>query len=248
MTSKQVPELGYAMPRFGPLYSAPPFVYEGNRTVNVVLRTRPDVLQGLVPKPMTPNAEGLLFIYVADFRVTKPLPFGYKEAGVGVPVTLTNHPGNYGVVLYLDHTTAIVAGREIYGFPKKPAEITFDEERDHVVARVTRDGVVLIDTTVQKSERVDPVPSQQPVPWYNLKLIPSVKQGAPPDVMQLTATLTEGTTQVLYRGPTTLTLGTSPNDPLGNIPVLEIVQGGFSVGVMTLGFGDVAYDYLTEGD
>ena len=34
--------------------------------------------------------------------------------------------------------------------------------------------------------------------------------------------------------------------PLGDISVLEILNGSYSIGDFTLGFGDVMYDYLHE--
>ncbi|MGC9350272.1 MAG: hypothetical protein ACP5JG_19175 [Anaerolineae bacterium] len=52
----------FSMPRSTPPYGPPPYVYEGNRIVNVLLRTTPKTLQALVPSPMTPNDEGLLFV------------------------------------------------------------------------------------------------------------------------------------------------------------------------------------------
>jgi acetoacetate decarboxylase len=86
------------------------------------------------------------------------------------------------------------------------------------------------------------------LPWFNLKLIPSVKRNAPPDVMQLTSTLIESGTHELYTGSVKLNLGSSVSDPLAGIPVVEILEGRYSIDDLTLGYGEIIYDYLIEGE
>jgi acetoacetate decarboxylase len=239
---------GYSMPGVAPLYDAPPYIYQGNRSINVLFKTTPETLQALVPAPLVPNPDSVLFIYFAQFNVVVPKQYRYLEMGIGVPASFTDHAGQYAVYLYLDKTGAIVPGREIYGWPKKDAEISFTEEQNGIAAQVVRDNVVLAEATLHHLEKVDPIPQQPSTPWFNLKLIPSVKKNAPPDVMQLTSTLIESEMQEMYTGSATLKLGSSGSDPLGDIPILAVLEGRFTVDDVTLGYGDVIYDYLAEMD
>jgi acetoacetate decarboxylase len=241
-------KLGYSMPGVAPLYVAPPYIYQGNRSINILFKTTPETLQGLVPNPLVPNPDSLLFIYIAQFNVVTPTRLSYLEMGIGVPVSFSDTTGQYAVYLYLDKAGAIVPGREIYGWPKKDAEISFTEDKDGIAAQVVREGVVLADAKLHLLEKVDLIPQQPSAPWFNLKLIPSVKKNAPPDVMQLTSTLIESEMKELYTGSATLELGSSVSDPLGEIPILEILKGRYTVDDSTLGYGDVIYDYLTEID
>jgi acetoacetate decarboxylase len=236
------------MPDAAPLYEAPPYIYQGNRTINILFKTTPETLQALVPAPLVPNPDSVLFIYFGHFNVVTPTRFRYLEMGIGVPTSFSNMAGQYAVYLYLDKAGAIVPGREIYGFPKKDAEIVFTEEKDGITAQVVRDGVVLADTTLNHLERIDPIPPQPGAPWFNLKLIPSVKQNAPPEVMQLTATVVESEMKEMYTGSATLKLSSSLSDPLGDIPILAVLEGRFTVDDITLGYGDVIFDYLAEKD
>lgn len=239
---------GYSMPGVAPLYEAPPYVYQGNRSINILFKTIPETIQALVPAPLVPNPDSVLFIYFAQFNVIAPYQYHYLEMGIGVPVLYSDIAGLYAVYLYLDKAGAIVPGREIYGWPKKDAEISFTECKDKIAAQVVRDGVVLADATLHNLEAVDPIPPQLGSPWFNLKLIPSVKKNAPPDVMQLTSTLIESEMKEMYTGSANLKLGSSVSDPLGEIPILAVLEGRFTVDDATLGFGDVVYDYLTEID
>ncbi|MFN2264446.1 MAG: acetoacetate decarboxylase family protein [Anaerolineales bacterium] len=239
---------GFSMPREAPLYEAPPYVYKANKSINILFKTTSETLRALVPAPLVPNSDSLLFIYIGQFNVFEPIRFSYLEAGIGVPVSFSDTAGQYAVYLYLDKTGAIVSGREIYGWPKKDAEIIFMEQHEEISAQVRREGVVLIDARLQRSERVNPIPPQVVLPWFNLKLIPSVKRNAPPDVMQLTSTLIESGTHELYTGSVKLNLGSSVSDPLAGIPVVEILEGRYSIDDLTLGYGEIIYDYLIEGE
>ena len=237
---------GYSMPGVAPLYDAPPYSYQGNRSINILFKTTPETLQALVPAPLVPNPDSVLFIYFAQFNVVTPTRFHYLEMGIGVPASFSDTAGQYAVYLYLDKAGAIVPGREIYGWPKKDAEISLIEVKDGITAQVVREGVMLADAKLHLLEKVDPIPQQPSAPWFNLKLIPSVKKNAPPDIMQLTSTVIESEMKEMYTGSATLKLGSSVSDPLGDIPILAVLEGRFTIDDITLGYGDVIYDYLTE--
>ena len=238
----------FSMPAVAPYYESPLYIYQGNRSVNIVFKTTPETLQALVPAPLVPNPDSVLFIYFAQFNVVAPVQFRYLEMGIGAPASFSDHAGQYAVYLYLDKAGAIVPGREIYGWPKKDAEISFTEEKDGIATQVIRDEVVLAEATLHLMEKVEPIPQQPGAPWFNLKLIPSVKKNALPDVMQLTSTVIESEMQEMYTGSATLKLGSSASDPLGDIPILAVLEGRFTVDDITLGYGDVIYDYLTDID
>ena len=77
------------------------------------------------------------------------------------------------------------------------------------------------------------------------KLIPSVKNGAPPDVLQLTSTVLQNVVvREVHKGPATLRFGMSPADPFHRIPVEEIVGGYYYHTDFTLEDGVVVHDYL----
>ena len=236
------------MPGVAPLYEAPPYIYQGNRSINIVFKTTPETLQALVPAPLVPNPDSVLFIYFGQLNVVTPIRYRYLEMGIGVPVSFSDNAGQYAVYLYLDKAGAIVPGREIYGWPKKDAEISFTEEKDGIAAQVVRDGVVLAEATLHLMEKVEPIPQQPAEPWFNQKLIPSVKKNTPPEVMQLTSTVIESEMQEINTGSATLKLGSSVSDPLGDIPILTVLEGRFTVDDITLGYGDVIYDYLIESE
>jgi acetoacetate decarboxylase len=239
-------KFGYSMPSVSPFYPAPPYYYKSNRAITIVFRTTAEILQELVPYPLLPNPDNLAFIYIGEFNVDAPLKGKYKEAGIGIPVIFKEKFGNYFVSLYLDSPHAIVGGREIWGWPKKDAEITFTAEQGMFQASVSREGTALITASVNATEQVKPIPNQPDIPAFNLKIVPSVKKNHPPDILQLTSAITVSVKKELARGGATLSFASSPTDQLGKITILEIVSGEQSIDDLSLDCGEVLFDYLTE--
>jgi acetoacetate decarboxylase len=239
-------QAGYSMPSISSYFPGPPYQYQDNKGFSITFRTTPEVLRELTPTPLSPNPDNLAFVYVGEFNVVSPAPFTYMEAGIGIPVGFEETFGNFYVYLYLDSAVGIVAGREIWGFPKKDADFFFTEQHDTFHASVIRDGVTLINASIQASNQVEPNPALSKSTGFNLKLIPSARKNSPPDLLQLTTATLTTVLKELFTGEATLTLNSSPADRLGEIPVLEIVHGEQYVQDLTLDYGDVVFDYLSE--
>jgi len=239
-------KFGYSMPSASPLYPEPPYYYKGNRVIAITFRTTPEILQELVPTPLVPNPDNLAFIYIGEFKVVAPVIANYKEVGIGIPATFKDIRGSYFAYLYLDPALAIVPGREIWGWPKKDAEITFNGENGIYLASVCREGVTLVSISLDAAEQVTPIPDQTDLPAFNLKAVPSVKRNHSPDVLQLTSAVTVSKKKELFRGEATLSFASSESDHLGRIPVLEILSGEQYTEDMSLDCGEVLNDYLSE--
>ena len=164
-------------------------------------------------------------VYVGVLNLVAPFDMTYNEMAVMLPVLFGETPGIYVPYMYLDSPGAIVAGREIYGFPKKEAEIDLRKEAAAVFAVVSRNGSLLMKANAQLGPRVESIPQTPPQPWFGLKIIPSVKRGAPPDVQPLTSTLIGPRVVESRQGPATLEFGGGSADPLSDNPVVEVVGG-----------------------
>jgi acetoacetate decarboxylase len=238
---------GYSMPEAWPTFTTPPYAYENNEIAIITFKTSPEALRSLVPEPLTPNPMGMAIVYLGRLNITKPVALSYLEAGIIIPSIFKGKLGSYVTIMYLDKALPIIAGREIFGFAKKDAAITFSREGGKVSGRVTRDGIDLITLSVDGMERLEKIPTQPKIPWYTLKIIPSIIKGAPPDVKQLVSVPPGSQAKEYYSGKGNLVLKSSDLDPLGKIPILEILNIGFSVEDLILDHGEVLLDYLEEG-
>jgi acetoacetate decarboxylase len=246
--------VGFSMPLIAPEYGTPPRTYYDSKLISITFKTTPETLQKLVPKPLVPNPENLVSVYIGQFNAPdysngEYLFKGdtYLEAGFVVPVAFEKQSGGYSLFLYLNKPGPAISGREIWGFPKKEADIVMTDDKGKITVTMERLGTMLMKATFQRVEKVEPVPSRPPRTRYNLKYIPSVKRNAPPDVMQITSYLQENKLKELYKGKATLELGSSSIDPLGKIPIVEIVRAEYMVVDGTVDYGDVIYDYLRQG-
>ena len=149
-------------------------------------------------------------------------------------------------VLYLDKALTITPGREIWGFPKFQADFNFEVKDSVVRARVVTEGVTLIDATLHLGKPI--IPNVLPTSSiFLMKSIPSAKGNSTYDVKQLTtAVLRDRKNSEVYPGEATLRLGSTASDPLGMIPVIEIVSGVYTIGKFVLDFGEVVYDYMEK--
>lgn len=227
-----------------PSYPMPPLTYENNRTLAIEIKTTPEVLRALVPEPLFVNPDGRLIIYVANFNIVAPCQASYYEAGIMIPASDGQEEGVYMPVLYLDKTLPIVAGREVWGFPKFPAELSLSKENGVVHASVKSEGTLLIEATVHLGDPLPPT-NMSPNTCFLMKTIPSA-QGPPAyDVKQLTtAVIRDEVCQEVYPGEATLRLGSTASDPLEQIPVLEIVNSGYFTGGFVLDYGRIVHNYL----
>ena len=108
----------------------------------------------------------LLFQCIFDNKIT-------KEEEVGV----------YFAHNYVDTDVALASGREIWGYPRKMAEIKLGMKKDTVEGRVIRDGNTILRATCTLDEDGEWIDSG---PNLNFKVIPSVT-GSGYEVAQLTA-------------------------------------------------------------
>jgi acetoacetate decarboxylase len=210
--------------------------------MNIMFKTTSEVLRDLVPKPLVPNPDGLMVI-----TIVRQFASGlghYNEMLLTAPVGFEGKTVTYCVYLMLDHDSPIAAGREIWGFPKKLGIVKLDEKDGVLMGTVERGGITLVRGMMELSQLGKPEahPSWTGV---NLKLIPSVKKNAPPDVMQLTSTALENyKIHRVYTGNATLEFGTSPADPFHKIPIKEVLGGFYTNSDFTLTYGEVIHDYL----
>jgi acetoacetate decarboxylase len=229
---------------FAPMYPDPPFHFRGTAGMLIRFKTTPEVLKKLVPEPLVPNPDGIMWFYAGRQRTTT---LGdYNEAMIGIPASLRGAPGSFVPVVYLDEAVPLSTGRERAGWHKKDARVSIVESDAVVTVTIERGGAVLARASMSRDQPVSPEVLGKVRPsYFVLKVIPSAKPGAPPEVLQLVATAPQN--RVVKSGAAgkgTLQLGGSPGDPLDMIPVMEILGATWSVSDFDLAGGEIVHDYL----
>lgn len=99
--------------------------------------------QALLPPPLVASDPPRATVFCADYPEGI---FGivYREAAVLIHCRDDTGAAVHCAWIMVDDDTALIQGRELLGFPKKMADVTWEEKGDNVVGTVTRKGVELM--------------------------------------------------------------------------------------------------------
>jgi acetoacetate decarboxylase len=177
-----------------------------------------------------------------------------KRTAFAMPLTSPAFPpGPYRFVdreyvhsMYLNDEAPIAAGRELWGFPKKLASPSFTVEKDTLLGALDYGPVRVATATMgYKHRMLDPVAVLKSMQGTNylLKIIPHVDGSA--RICELVRYfLKDVTVNGAWTGPAALELAHHALAPVAQLPVLEVISGTHILADITLGLGEVVYDYL----
>src|SRR5258706_845469 len=168
------------MPLHDPAYPKPPYRFYNREFVTINYRTEPDVLRASVPEPLDVIGDTVSFEFI---RMPDSTGFGdYTETGQVIPVQFTTpsgevQEGSYVHAMYLDDSSPIAGGREIWGFPKKLATPKLSHEQETIVGTLHYGSVLCVNATMGYKHReldLAPVVKAMAKPAFMVKIIPHV--------------------------------------------------------------------------
>jgi len=106
----------------------------------VFWETKPEIVARLLPQPLTPAPEPIALAFVAYYPATN-FDVTYYESALFLQALYDGREGNYCLSMPVTDDTAMAAGREILGFPKKIARVHFAADGDRAEGWTERRGV-----------------------------------------------------------------------------------------------------------
>lgn len=235
-----------SMPAAGPSYPAGPYRFINREYMIITYETDAQAIRAQLPEPLEPLDDSL--VHYEWIKMPDSSGFGsYTETGLVIPCRFEGQEVNFVSQMYLDDDPPIVAGREIWGFPKKYAHPKLELVKDTLTGTLEYGGQrVALGTMGYKheamagnGERTRTALSKTQV---NLKLIPGVDGS--PEICQLVAiNLAEINVKGSWIGPGRLHLVPHVNAPVADLPVRNVVIAHHFVADLTLPYGRVIYDY-----
>lgn len=220
-----------------------PYAYKGSEFIRITFQSSQDVINRLVPKPLVANSEGLITLDIGIQRMEIGLI--YHEMILSIPAEINGKKGAYAAILYLDDVRAITPGREIWGFPKYFAGIVFQKDSNHVFTRISQDEKLLIEVNLELGMTINDYKAPDPLSFV-LKYIPSAEEGSV-DVKQINSVYSSNFTfHKLQLAKATLTINSIPDNSIGEIQIIRILNAFYFKGDFVLGFGKTEYDYLKQ--
>ena len=107
--------------------------------LTIFWETKPDIIAKLLPPPLKPAPQPLAYAFVAFYPSTN---FGvtYKETALFIRATFNGEEGGYCLAMPVTSDMALIYGREIFGFPKKIADIHYKKDGDTIEGWTERGG------------------------------------------------------------------------------------------------------------
>jgi acetoacetate decarboxylase len=244
MEIEQIRRQAFAMPLTNPAYPPGPYRFVNREYMVITYRTDPAALRRVVPAPLEPLDDLVKYEFI---RMPDSTGFGdYTESGQVIPVTLHGERGSYTHAMFLNDHPPIAGGRELWGFPKKPANPTLQHDVDTFIGTLDYGKTRLaIGTMGYKHHRLadDAVLASLQEPNFLLKIMPHVDGTA--RICELVRYyLTDITLKGAWTGPGALELHSHALAPVAELPVREIVSATHIIADLTLGLGEAVFDYL----
>jgi acetoacetate decarboxylase len=166
----------------------------------------------------------------------------YNEAILGLSVLRDGEPGFYIAHILVDNDQAMTAGREIWGYPKKMAHITYERRGEGIVGTVERPAGNRLCTVVVQPE--SPMAVQPAGPGLSLRVLPSQREDGAPESAQLVETHATQTVQSQWAGRGSVNFGAvSDIDPWSRLSVEKLLGGVHRHYDMILPLGQVVREY-----
>lgn len=242
-----VKQCAFAMPLTNPSYPPGPYRFVDREFFVITYRTDPAALRAVVPEPLEVTEPLVKYEFI---RMPDSTGFGsYMESGQVIPVKFEGQEGGYVHAMYLNDDAPIAGGREIWGFPKKLAEPSLKIEKDVLLGTLDYGPVRIATGTMgYKHKTLDSskIKANLEGPSFLLKIIPHVDCCGPRVCELVRYYLQDLTVKGAWAGPAALELHHHALAPVADLPVLEVLSGVHIVTDLTLGLGEVVYDYLTD--
>ena len=249
MNLDEVRKQAFAMPLTNPAYPRGPYRFYDREFVVITYRSDPEALRAVVPEPLEVAGDTVNYEFI---RMPDSTGFGdYTETGQVIPVRWRGRDGKvqqggYVHAMYLDDNSPIAGGREIWGFPKKLATPRIERESETLVCTLHYGAVLCVTATMgYKHREIDPAPVLEGLarPSFMIKIVPHVD--CTPRICELVRYYTEDVTlKGAWSGPAALQLFEHALCDVARLPVREVVGARHFVTDLTLGLGEVVFDYL----
>lgn len=246
MKISDIQKNAFAMPITSPSGLKMEYRFNNREYFIIAYETDIELLQQVVPEPLkvVSNIVKFEFMKMADAH-----GFGvFQESGQVIEVELDGVRGSYSHMMFLNDVAPISAGREIWGFPKKYGNPSLEIDVDTLVGRLKYNSTdVAVGTMGYKYQTLDINKIKdnfEKTPNFLLKIIPHAN-GKEASICQLVKYYLEDVTiHGAWTGPAALQLFEHALAPVATLPVRKVVSGSHILADLTLGFGEVVFDYL----
>ena len=248
-------------PIFSPPYPALPHHFSDVHTVQILCQAPAGAIRQALAPPLEPVEGNDMFILLLAWTPdVEKMGFNVHEIALNAPVKWKDKVGNTTLIEYIDSDMGLIAGREVYGWPKKMAAIEWTQTETgwNITANKMKDqgGIPLIKVTYTISDSTPEVEWPNMGPTLLVRRIPPASLTTP-SINQIVCvgcsrqeSQPEAGAPLVAQGPRNETKGFAtveffdgPHDPLTFLGPLQVLDAKMSImegdSPFGLGLGDV---------
>ena len=201
--------------------------------VRMVYETEPEIAAALLPKPLVPADRPEIFVQQArvDMHVKPDEVMSICTVTVAVQCSYEGIQGGYIICMPMHGEFVVIGGREIFGEPKKIAEVaTLEVDGSHVKTVVGRHGIEFMEMHGDIGESTGP--AKYPEYFFCHKALPRIDRepGFEGDVYLTQLNWERNYTDIKTIHNPEIILRESAYDPLIDVPVKKIVRAEYATG------------------
>ncbi len=216
--------------------------------LTVYFETTPGVVQRLLPSPLEPAALPIGAAFVANYPKTN---FGvaYLESALFLLAQHNGVEGAYCLSMPVTNDIALILGREVFGYPKKMAEIRFEREGEDVRGWTERHGIRFFEVRAKLNGKFnDPgvqemlsaqMQSNPDVTVFNFKYFQAPDRKGFDYNPRLIKEVVERRPTSIEMGEAELTFRPSVHDPWFDVEIVRVYGAVHTVGNNTMLPGSV---------
>jgi acetoacetate decarboxylase len=244
-------------PVFSPPYPPLPHHFSDVHTIQILCQAPKGAIKRALARPLEPVGDNDQFVVLLAWTPdVEGQGFNVHEIAINAPVQWNNKAGNTTLIEYIDSDMGLIAGREIYGWPKKMADITWTQSATGwtITANKLKDqgSIPLMKIEYKVSNSAPAVKWPDMGPTYLVRRIPNASPSTPSlgqivcvgcNLPRAAGPLVAPAGKKDTKGSATVQFFDGPHDPLtflGPIKVLDakmsIMEGRMPGG---LGLGEV---------
>ncbi len=228
----------------------PNAVFYDAEMLTVYFETKPEIVKRLLPPPLKPAKDPFGGAFVANYPKTN---FGvtYLESALFLLAEYDGVEGGYCLAMPVTSDMALILGREVFGYPKKIANIFMKRDGDKVEGWTERHGDRFFEVKARLTGKFNEEVLQQMMMermssasgmdqiTYNFKYFPSPTRDGFDYNPRLIRELVEFRPKSMEIGEAELTFRSSEHDFWGEVEIVRVLGAVYSVGDNTMLPGSV---------
>jgi acetoacetate decarboxylase len=247
-------------PEFSPPYPPLPHHFNNNHGLQILCQAPKGAIKRALPRPLEQNGDNDLFVLQMGWSPDCE-GFNVHEIQINVPIKWRDAVGSTTVIEYIDSDMGLIAGREIWGWPKKMSDIVWTQTATgwtiDCYKQKDQGSIPLMKVEYTISASTPDVEWPVMRPTYLVKRIPNASLSVSPLTQLVCVGCTPPASSNSTSGTTAVTTNTKgfakvqffdgPHDPLTFFGPIKVLDARMSItkGTMTggLGLGEVVYQW-----